>query len=649
MAVTALIKFTQAATVYTAGQAAIGVASTLVTVANNDNTNVVLWTYTFIDTPPNSSIPVGVAQSGPLATYSFTPDAPGSYLIKLTVNDSGAGSASDTRTFGVRNSKGRLPPAYLAQGFMVNFSGQARGWAPENEQYFAHIDNNVINVKDNLALGTDSGNDSSAFNSAILSASYYGGKVYIPAGTYRLTSGLTMLNGVELFGDGIGRTILHATATDCITVTDVSNWKLRDLEIKADSGNGIVIQGSSSIGVKGAVVEDVKISKVGSAGIGVKVAPTSTGIISGIVFRNLIVSGSSPVDVTSVGFKCVSTGSFKDSEFYGGRFENLGTGFDLDNTNGIFAYGIALQNINNSGNGRGIVLRVSASFNEFRGVEVHGTSSVDVFVEFKSGSFGNRFDGSIGSVASTAIIDSGSYSSWNGATGDGSSLINQNGQPETRTARFIVNAPFALSPENVILANGDNNNIGTGLHAYIRISGPSGAYAITGINAGPAIPGQLIKAFVNVSQTLTIKHQNASSVSTNRINTLIGADVQVPPIPSILEFIYDSTGVWLFQGIEEAVPSVENAVSITGSYTIPATIATVFANSSGSVSFTASLPSSPTFGEKHTIKDTGGFASVFNITLNGNGHNIDGSTPKLLNVSYGSIAVSYNGTEWSIV
>lgn len=67
-----------------------------------------------------------------------------------------------------------------------------------------------------------------------------------------------------------------------------------------------------------------------------------------------------------------------------------------------------------------------------------------------------------------------------------------------------------------------------------------------------------------------------------------------------------------------------------------------------STAATENLPSSPTLGLSYLIKDCGGLAGSHNITVSGNGNNIDGASTFVMNVAYQSAAFTWNGTQWSI-
>lgn len=64
------------------------------------------------------------------------------------------------------------------------------------------------------------------------------------------------------------------------------------------------------------------------------------------------------------------------------------------------------------------------------------------------------------------------------------------------------------------------------------------------------------------------------------------------------------------------------------------------------VPFTVNLPASPTAGDTYTVKDANGSAGTFNITVSGNGNNIDGSSSIIISTNYTEARFTYNGTTW---
>jgi len=67
-----------------------------------------------------------------------------------------------------------------------------------------------------------------------------------------------------------------------------------------------------------------------------------------------------------------------------------------------------------------------------------------------------------------------------------------------------------------------------------------------------------------------------------------------------------------------------------------------------SVARTVNLPASPSSGEQHTVKDNTNGALVNNITVSGNGNNIDGIASQAIITNGGALTVAFNGTQWNV-
>lgn len=140
MAVTAAVKFTQGATTDLPGRALVGVAGMLVVASNGDNSNVQVWTWEVLYVPPGSAVPTGVVATGSTPTFQFTPDLPGGYVLRLTVQDASGLVAADVRVFQVLEPSGRRKPPFGADARSFNFGGQASGWDPAMREWLAVAD-----------------------------------------------------------------------------------------------------------------------------------------------------------------------------------------------------------------------------------------------------------------------------------------------------------------------------------------------------------------------------------------------------------------------------------------------------------------------------------------------------------------------------
>jgi len=66
--------------------------------------------------------------------------------------------------------------------------------------------------------------------------------------------------------------------------------------------------------------------------------------------------------------------------------------------------------------------------------------------------------------------------------------------------------------------NGANNNIVIGTSSFVRITGPTAAFSITGVAGG--VDGKMLTIFNSTAQTITIANEGLTSTAANRITTL---------------------------------------------------------------------------------------------------------------------------------
>lgn len=158
------------------------------------------------------------------------------------------------------NSDGSLKPSALTAAGAVQSSsvGQPNGVAsldgsglvPSNQlgnpltAALADKGGQAFNVKAYGAKGDGSADDTSAIQSAINAASSGGGRVYLPPGTYLISSSLTITsNCVSLIGAGIGATTIKAKGgsegIDMLVIGDGTHTisKVRIQEILLDAAN----------------------------------------------------------------------------------------------------------------------------------------------------------------------------------------------------------------------------------------------------------------------------------------------------------------------------------------------------------------------------------------------------------------------------
>ena len=97
---------------------------------------------------------------------------------------------------------------------------------------------------------------------------------------------------------------------------------------------------------------------------------------------------------------------------------------------------------------------------------------------------------------------------------------------------------IALRAGAFTAVNGNNNNINIGGTSFIRITGPTAAFTITGISGG--VNGNVVILYNAATYNMTVANENTNSTATNRITTLTGSGVVTTGVGAIT-LIYDST------------------------------------------------------------------------------------------------------------
>jgi len=146
---------------------------------------------------------------------------------------------------------------------------------------------------------------------------------------------------------------------------------------------------------------------------------------------------------------------------------------------------------------------------------------------------------------------------------------------------------------------------------------------------------------ISVSNTLNISNSTIKSSNTNAITgagTLNFAD---------LTFSNSST----INTTTQSPYVVSNAavkVTAPGAYPYTVVAQDYFVIVDTSSARTINLPASPVTGQQHSIKDNVGSAASNTLTIQGNGHNIDGAASKTIVSNFGSLSFIYNGTQWNV-
>lgn len=83
-------------------------------------------------------------------------------------------------------------------------------------------------------------------------------------------------------------------------------------------------------------------------------------------------------------------------------------------------------------------------------------------------------------------------------------------------------------------------------------------------------------------------------------------------------------------------------------YDVLSTDIHIIVNSSGGA-ITVRLPAAPTLERVVIVTDVTGNAAANNITVSGNGNNINGAATRVLNTNYASVTVTCTGSDWNVI
>lgn len=202
---------------------------------------------------------------------------------------------------------------------------------------------------------------------------------------------------------------------------------------------------------------------------------------------------------------------------------------------------------------------------------------------------------------------------------------------------------FNILPASKLYAIGDIDNVMNGCSfrinddsRQISITSPSG---VTAMGDTAIIGNSTIFSVNDINQSFTL---NKANININALSYVFPS-VQGA---SNTTLINDGSGNLTWNSPVHNVPVTS---AQTSTYNILATDYLITVNTSSSI--TINLPASPNNGDTYIIKDSTGNGLLNNITINGNGHNIDGTSTATINMNFGSMTVIYSTSAniWLII
>jgi hypothetical protein len=210
----------------------------------------------------------------------------------------------------------------------------------------------------------------------------------------------------------------------------------------------------------------------------------------------------------------------------------------------------------------------------------------------------------------------------NGAALTGLLFSQLGSTPTTLSGYGITNAlTTSLANTNILVGNGSNNAAAVPMSGDATLAN-TGAITVTK-SAGSAFASAAFVATGTSGATVPVNNANNTSSGNN---THSGAET--------------------FTGTLRVATRV---ITAAGAVTVSGTADYfICVNKTVGAATTVNLPPTPATGLTYMIKDCKGDAATNAITVTPAAGNIDGSGTYVLSNNYGSVALTYNGTSWSL-
>lgn len=191
------------------------------------------------------------------------------------------------------------------------------------------LSQNIYNVREFGAKGDDSNDDTTAIQATITACN--GGQVYVPPGTYKITSAISLRRYTRLFGASYVTSTIHATHDGtCLDLgqpggsADGTDCTIMDLQLKGNIGSTTVSRGvhlgqgvtfvpnihfhrvsiyqfNTGVYCESTFMVDFDVCFIHYNGIGVDVNPTASSFVTTLSFRSTRINNN-----TSYGFRNAS-------------------------------------------------------------------------------------------------------------------------------------------------------------------------------------------------------------------------------------------------------------------------------------------------------------------------------------------------------
>lgn len=412
---------------------------------------------------------------------------------RLTANDGGGGIfVYDSSSAASTNLGTIFKPSASNGRWLRQYSGAL------DIRWFGATDDGTAN---------DFGAIQNAINTGVLGPD---NSIYVPAGSYAISSALTNVNELVVWGDGYEASIVEqdTSGLPVFNLTDVSNFALNDLQLVGNNTNVVEITATGS-DVYYPRIARCKLLNMGANSAGILIQPTTAtfpvyfpSIEDCVIYGN----GASPnVTTNSVGVKFYGTGATTITvgpRMFGTRIYNVQEGVQMARVDTISSFGLILDGIQTTG-GSGIGLHfVSAGTCNFYGTRIEG-GAIDTYLQFDAASADNYVAATLGNATSAQVVDNGTRNSWEGSDGSGGLVNVLNGPGYFARGRFLIantglmatnKLGLGITPTAILHVSTNNNGDPVLAHFQNLSAGTAAETAVYVSNEGTAASALILEA-----------------------------------------------------------------------------------------------------------------------------------------------------------
>lgn len=560
----------------------------------------------------------GVSQQKQVAIGYFAGNgATGAYNANfIGVNAGNAATAADKSNF-IGHHAGENAAGALRSNFIGRYAGANAANSPYSNFLGAQAGWNAINASNSIFIGTDAGNGAAnAAQSIFIGLEAGNADIVNTTGSFTDSAILigynTKTNG-NINSIAIGSLAQNTMQDQFVIAPSYINWQIRGLDYVMPSIQAV-----------GQLTNDGSGNLVWSATTGGG-GGTLTGATNGLSVsgKNVVLGGALTGNTTIAmsTYKLVMTGGTWN--FTVDPVNNkLIAGSNCISTGGTINYTFGDTNINNGFFG-------SVTFGELSEI----TSNVGDGMVCGEGSFVDSYGGK-SFARGGAVRAGGDYSLIGGGWIPGFAYGKTN--PKAPQTSAFATFGWYSSDGSQVDGHGVNG-------AYSAIIGGINHNIPSTTTSSVILGGNTIKADSGVTNTVFLPKvrfglgTGAGIVTNNSNNDILvrnsaTGEIEIRDAVTLISGMTSggSQNIYITKRI------------ITGSTTLLTTDFVIFVN--GSTPLILTLPFAPNDGEVLKIKDVSGAASINNITINGNGHTIDGSSTILINTDRGGVELCFDTT-----